>query len=59
MISIQAQPGEGSQIPNRGGFKPVDVQVDKVNATFKDGVLEVRMPKSLAEKPKTKKITVK
>lgn len=38
---------------------PVDVQVDKVNATFKDGVLEVRMPKSLAAKPKSKKIAVK
>jgi HSP20 family protein len=38
---------------------PVDVQVDKVNASFKDGVLEVRMPKSLSDKPNTRKITVK
>ena len=38
---------------------PVDVQVDKANASFKDGVLEVRIPKSLAEKPKTRKIEVK
>jgi HSP20 family protein len=38
---------------------PVDIQVDKTNASFKDGVLEIRMPKSESKKPKTQKIAVK
>ena len=36
---------------------PGDIQEDKVEATFKDGVLEVAIPK--AEAPKTKKIEIK
>lgn len=38
---------------------PVEIQVEKTNASFKDGVLEIRMPKSETSKPKTQKITVK
>jgi HSP20 family protein len=38
---------------------PVEVQVDKTNASFKDGILEIRMPKSETKKPKTQKIAVK
>lgn len=38
---------------------PVEIQVDKATASFKDGVLEIRMPKSDAAKKKTRKITVK
>lgn len=37
---------------------PVDIQIDKTRATFKDGVLEIRMPKSESEKQKVRKITV-
>lgn len=37
---------------------PVDIQIDKTHALFKDGVLEVRMPKSEAAKQKVRKITV-
>jgi HSP20 family protein len=36
---------------------PTDVQADKVKASFKNGVLEVRLPKS--EEAKTKTIKVK
>lgn len=36
---------------------PKDVQTDKVTASFKDGVLEVRIPKT--EEAKTKEIKVK
>jgi HSP20 family protein len=38
---------------------PVDIQVDKSQASFKDGVLEIRMPKSETEKQKVRKIAVK
>lgn len=38
---------------------PVEIQVDKTNASFKDGVLEIRMPKTESKKPKAQKITVK
>ena len=38
---------------------PVEIQVDKATASFKDGVLEIRMPKSEAAKKKTRKISVK
>jgi HSP20 family protein len=38
---------------------PVEVQVDKTSASFKDGVLEIRMPKSASKKTKTQKIAVK
>lgn len=38
---------------------PVEIQVDKSQASFKDGVLEIRMPKSETEKHKVRKITVK
>jgi len=37
---------------------PVEIQVDKAKASFKDGVLEIRMPKSEAEKQKIRKINV-
>lgn len=37
---------------------PVEILVDKSQATFKDGVLEIRMPKSDTEKQKVRKITV-
>lgn len=36
---------------------PVEIQVDKTKASFKDGVLEIRMPKSDAAK-KTRKINI-
>lgn len=36
---------------------PAEVQADKVKASFKDGILEVRLPK--AEKAKAKEIKVK
>lgn len=38
---------------------PVEIRIDDTHATFKDGVLEIRMPKSEAEKQKSRKITVK
>ena len=38
---------------------PVDIKVDKAQASFKDGVLEIRMPKSETEKQKVRKIPVK
>jgi len=37
---------------------PVEIQIDKATASFKDGVLEIRMPKSEAEKQKSRKIKV-
>ena len=36
---------------------PTDVQADKIKASFKNGILEVRLPKT--EEAKTKQITVK
>jgi len=38
---------------------PVEIQIDKATASFKDGVLEIRMPKSEAAKQKSRKIPVK
>lgn len=38
---------------------PVEIQIDKSQASFKDGVLEIRMPKSETAKQKARKITVK
>jgi HSP20 family protein len=38
---------------------PVEIQIDKSQAIFKDGVLEIRMPKSETEKQKVRKIIVK
>ncbi|PWB80804.1 MAG: molecular chaperone [Candidatus Methylomirabilota bacterium] len=38
---------------------PTDVQQDKIKAVFKDGVLEVTMPKAEEAKPKQVKIDVK
>lgn len=43
---------------NRKLHLPVEVQVDQAKASFKDGVLEIRMPKSESEKAKVRKITV-
>lgn len=37
---------------------PVAVELDKASASFKDGVLEIRMPKSGAEKQTVRKIEV-
>jgi HSP20 family protein len=37
---------------------PVEIQIDKTHALFKEGVLEIRMPKSEAAKKKVKKITI-
>jgi HSP20 family protein len=37
---------------------PTDVQADKVKASFKDGVLEVRVPKSEEAKTKTIKVQI-
>ena len=37
---------------------PKEVQTDKAKATFKDGVLEVKVPKTEEAKKKEKKITV-
>jgi HSP20 family molecular chaperone IbpA len=36
----------------------VEIQVDKATASFKDGVLEIRMPKSEAAKKNVRKIPV-
>ncbi|MCZ7626694.1 MAG: Hsp20/alpha crystallin family protein [Candidatus Methylomirabilis sp.] len=38
---------------------PTDIQQDKIKAVFKDGVLEVTMPKAEEAKPKQVKIDVK
>jgi HSP20 family protein len=37
---------------------PVEIQIDKTHAVFKDGVLEIRMPKSEESKRKMRKIAV-
>jgi HSP20 family protein len=37
---------------------PKDIQPDKVRATFKDGILEVRLPKTEEAKRKEVKIKV-
>lgn len=37
---------------------PVEVDLDKTKASFVDGVLEIRMPKSETEKQKSRKIAV-
>lgn len=37
---------------------PIPVQVDKVKATFKDGILTIRLPKTEQIKPKEIKISV-
>lgn len=37
---------------------PVEIKADKVQASFKDGVLEIKMPKTEAAKQKAKKIAV-
>ena len=37
---------------------PVEIQIDKTHALFKDGVLEIRMAKSETAKKKTRKIAV-
>jgi HSP20 family protein len=38
---------------------PADVQADKVKASFKDGILEVRLPKTEEAKTKAKPIKIK
>jgi HSP20 family protein len=37
---------------------PVETEADKARASFKDGVLEVRIPKSLASTQRVRKLTV-
>ncbi|MDA2931367.1 Hsp20/alpha crystallin family protein [Acidobacteria bacterium AH-259-O06] len=37
---------------------PVDVKTDKVRAKFKDGILEIKMPKTEEAKKKAKKVKV-
>jgi HSP20 family protein len=37
---------------------PAEVQTDKVKANFKDGVLEIRMPKTPEAKAKEKKVAI-
>lgn len=37
---------------------PIEIQIDKTRAQFKDGVLEIRMPKSETAKQKVRKIAV-
>lgn len=48
---------------SRGTFKrsfalPTEVQTDKAKATFKDGVLEIKIPKSEEAKKKERKIKI-
>ena len=38
---------------------PVDVQTDKVSATLKNGVLEIRLPKTESAKKKEVKVAIK
>jgi HSP20 family protein len=38
---------------------PVDIKADKIEASFNDGVLEIKMPKSEAAKQNVKKIAVR
>ncbi len=42
----------------RGFRLPADVQGDKAKATFKDGILEIRVPKTEEAKKKEKKIPI-
>lgn len=37
---------------------PAEIETDKARASYKDGVLEVRMPKSHAEAGRVKKLTI-
>lgn len=39
-------------------YLPVEIQIDKTHASFKDGVLEIRMPKSETAKRQVRKISV-
>jgi len=46
-----------------GSFKrsfslPAEIQTEKASAKFKDGVLEIRMPKTEAAKKKEKKVMI-
>ena len=43
---------------NRKLRLPVEIEVDKVRASYKDGVLEIRMPKSDVDERKIRKIEV-
>lgn len=38
---------------------PMDVQTDKAKATFKDGILEIRIPKTEEAKRRTRKLEIK
>ncbi|NOY65353.1 MAG: Hsp20/alpha crystallin family protein [Nitrospirae bacterium] len=38
---------------------PVDVQTDKAKATFKDGILEIRIPKTEEAKQRARKLEIK
>ncbi len=37
---------------------PVETQADKAKASFRDGILEVRIPKAMSAKTRSKKITI-
>jgi HSP20 family protein len=37
---------------------PIETLTDRARANFKDGILEVRIPKSLADTPRSRKLTV-
>jgi HSP20 family protein len=70
-ITISGEKKKEEKIQKKGYYKlersygsfcrtfslPAEIQADKVKSTFKDGVLEVRMPKS--EKTKSKEVKVK
>jgi HSP20 family protein len=37
---------------------PFDVKTEQIRAAYKDGVLEIQIPKPAAATPETKKITI-
>jgi len=43
----------------RSFLLPCEVEAEKVDATFKDGILTVSLPKSAAAKERIKKISVR
>lgn len=51
---------EEKQVPvsERSLSLPMPVQTDKVKATYRDGVLEIKLPKAEAVKPKEIKIDI-
>jgi HSP20 family protein len=46
-------------VPSHAVFSlPAEVQTEKVTAKFKDGILEIRIPKTEEAKKKEKKVAV-